>query len=198
MSHIIKNKYLLFGLIIFFFGLILVLSVYFIPIKHILYVKEYEKKEETLHVLDDYYLNSSSYFVSIYINRGKNIYTNLYTNTSIDFYILPISSWNYSITNKGYRDNFAKYINVSKIDSYFNVPDDGYYIFEIQNIYINKTLKVEYLIITSTWTELVEAPIESDYNYNLIITGSIIMVIGVTIILYELLPKQQTQGIISK
>jgi hypothetical protein len=84
------------------------------------------------------------------------------------------------------------------VDSYFNAPEGGYYVFEVMKVDTNYALRLNSFTITSTWSELAENLNEPDYNYSFVIWGGILATIGSSIAIYEILPKQTPQGILRK
>jgi hypothetical protein len=173
--------------------------VYAVPLTTQKTIRTIEKQESVLHNLENIQLQSSDYFVSTYIERGRNVYARLSSNTSISFFIMQLEEWNYSISeNKEFNKVLGKYENTTRVDSYFNAPEDGYYIFHIFNIDNNQVIKLHYFTITSIWSEWVEKLGDIDYDYNILYRGVFTLVIGLTIYLYSILPKKTSEGILMK
>jgi hypothetical protein len=193
----LSNKILLSGLLLALSGIFLIAAVYFVPITRQTSIRTYQKRELILHNLEDYNVESSNYFVSIYILRGRNIYADLVANASVDLFVVPLEEWNSSISEgREYDRLLAKYLNVSEVDSYFNAPEDGYYIFEIKKIDIAEGLRLNSFRIKEVWTELVDEPSEVDYNFDIIVWGAILTVVGSSIALYVMLPRRTPQGVL--
>jgi hypothetical protein len=192
-----KNRIFFAGFFITLVGVSLIGAVFLVPIKHHRTIRTYESRELILHNLENYDLNSSNYFVSVSIKRGRNIYTSLVANHSFNFFILPIKEWISAIMEEREYDNlFAKYLNVSKVNTYFNAPQEGYYIFEIKKTNISEGLKLNYFRIKAIYDELVENTIEADYDFNIIIWGGILIILGFSISLYMILPRAIPEGIL--
>ena len=185
------------GLLIAFIGISAILAVFAVPITHPIRVKSYERNERNLHEVEDLYFEHSNYFVSIYIKRGRNIYSDIYANSSFNFFILSLEEWTSAISDgREYSDLLAKYLNISEANAYFNAPENGYYIFEVQKINGEGKLMIHLFQVSEVWTELVENISGYDYDYNIIVWGGIIAAVGTSIALYATLPRQPPQGLL--
>jgi hypothetical protein len=185
------------GLILIATGVILILAVFMLPLRNHIIVREYEVRKVVLHDLEEYEVELPNYFVSVYIERGRNIYTKINANNDFNLVVIPLKEWEASATNNsGYEKVYAKYHNVSKVDSYFNAPENGYYIFEISKASEEVEFDIQEFQITSSWSKLVERIGEEDYNYNVFYMGVFLGIIGLSITLYSLLPKLQPPGIL--
>jgi hypothetical protein len=185
------------GLILIATGVTIILAVFMLPLKNQIIVREYEVKKIVLHDLDEYDVELLNYFVSVYIERGRNIYTKINANNDFNLIIIPLEEWKASATNNiGYEKVYAKYHNISKVDSYFNAPKNGYYVFEVSKASEEVELVIQEFQITSSWSELVERIGEEDYDYNVFYIGVFLGIIGLSITLYSLLPKLQPPGIL--
>lgn len=194
-----NRRVFLTGLLLAFVGLSMILAVFIAPIKNQTLIRTYEKKEEILHDIENHDVEAQNYFVSVYIERGRNVYTRIKSNTSIDMCVVPLEEWNSSISEgREYDKVYARYLNVSNVDSYFNAPEGGYYVFEVIKVDTNYALRLNSFMITATWSELAENLSEPDYNYSFVIWGGILATIGSSIALYQILPKQTPQGILLK
>ena len=188
---------LMMGLILIATGVTIILAVFMLPLKNQIIVREYEVRKVVLHDLEEYEVELPNYFVSVYIERGRNIYTKINANNDFNLIIIPLEEWKDSATNNNdYEKVYAKYHNVPKVDSYFNAPENGYYVFEISKASEEVELVIQEFQITSSWSELVERIGEEDYNYNVFYLGVFLGIIGLSITLYSLLPKLQPPGIL--
>ena len=188
---------LMMGLILMATGVIVILAVFMLPLRTQIFVREYEVRKVVLHDLEEYEVELPSYFVSVYIEMGRNIYTKINANNGFNFVVIPLEEWEASATNNNdYEKVYAKYHNVSKVASYFNAPENGYYVFEVFKASEEVELVIKEFQITSSWSELVERIGEEDYNYNVFYLGVFLGIIGLSITLYSLLPKLQPPGIL--
>ena len=188
---------LMMGLILIATGVTIILAVFMLPLRNQIIVREYDVRKEVLHDLDEYDVELPIYFVSVYIERGRNIYTKINANNGFNFVVIPLEEWEASATNNtDYEKVYAKYQNVFKVDSYFNAPENGYYIFEVSKASEEVEFVIQEFQITSSWSELVERIGEEDYNYNVFYMGVFLGIIGLSITLYSLLPKLQPPGIL--
>lgn len=188
---------LMMGLILMATGVIVILAVFMLPLRTQIFVREYEVRKVVLHELEEYEVELPNYFVSVYIEMGRNIYIKINANNGFNFVVIPLEEWEASATNNNdYEKVYAKYHNVSKVDSYFNAPENGYYVFEISKASEEVELVIQEFQITSSWSELVERIGEEDYNYNVFYLGVFLGIIGLSITLYSLLPKLQPPGIL--
>ena len=188
---------LMMGLILIVTGVTIILAVFMLPLKNQIIVREYEVRKVVLHDLEEYEVELPNYFVSVYIERGRNIYTKINANNDFNLIIIPLEEWKDSATNNNdYEKVYAKYHNVSKVDSYFNAPENGYYVFEVFKASEEVELVIQEFQVTSSWSELVERIGEEDYNYNVFYLGVFLGIIGLSITLYSLLPKLQPPGIL--
>ena len=188
---------LMMGIILMATGVIVILAVFMMPLRTQISVREYEVRKVVLHELEEYEVELPNYFVSVYIEMGRNIYTKINANNGFNFVVIPLEEWEASATNNNdYEKVYAKYHNVSKVDSYFNAPENGYYVFEVSKASEEVELVIQEFQITSSWSELVERIGEDDYNYNVFYLGVFLGIIGLSITLYSLLPKLQPPGIL--
>lgn len=188
---------LMMGLILIATGVIVILAVFMLPLTTQIFVREYEVRKIVLHDIEEYEVKLPNYFVSVYIEMGRNIYTKINANNGFNFVVIPLEEWEASATNNNdYEKVYAKYHNVSKVDSYFNAPENGYYVFEVFKASEEVELVIQEFQITSSWSELVERIGEEDYNYNVFYLGVFLGIIGLSITFYSLLPKLQPPGIL--
>jgi hypothetical protein len=188
---------LMMGLILTATGVILILAVFMLPLTNKIIVREYEVRKEVLHEVEDYEVELRNYFVSVYIERARNIYTTIKANNDFNLIVIPLEEWEISATNNsGYEKVYAKFDNVSKVDSYFNAPENGYYVFELFKVNEDVEFVIRKFQILSSWSELVDKIGEEDYNYNVFYLGVFLGIIGLSITLYSLLPKLQPPGIL--
>lgn len=188
---------LMMGLILTATGVILILAVFMLPLTNKIIVREYEVRKEVLHEVEDYEVELRNYFVSVYIERARNIYTTIKANNDFNLIVIPLEEWEISATNNsGYEKVYAKFYNVSKVDSYFNAPENGYYVFELFKVNEDVEFVIRKFQILSSWSELVDKIGEEDYNYNVFYLGVFLGIIGLSITLYSLLPKLQPPGIL--
>lgn len=188
---------LMMGLILIATGVIVILAVFMLPLKTQIIVREYEVRKVVLHDLEEYEVELPNYFVSVYIEMGRNIYTKINANNGFNLIVIPLEEWAASATNNNdYEKVYAKYHNVSNVDSYFNAPENGYYVFEVFKANEEVELVIQEFQITSSWSELVERIGEDDYNYNVFYLGVFLGIIGLSITIYSLLPKLQPPGIL--
>ena len=68
---------LMMGLILIATGVTIILAVFMLPLKNQIIVREYEVRKVVLHDLEEYEVELPNYFVSVYIERGRNIYTKI-------------------------------------------------------------------------------------------------------------------------
>jgi hypothetical protein len=87
----LNRRVFLIGLLLAFVGLTMILAVFIAPIKNQTLIRTYEKKEEILHDIENHDFEAQNYFVSVYIERGRNVYTRIKANTSIDMYVVPLA-----------------------------------------------------------------------------------------------------------
>lgn len=194
---IVADRIFYSGLLVAILGISTILAVFAVPISHPIRMKSYERKEMNLHDVEDLYFEHSNYFVSIYIQRGRNIYSYIYANSSFNFFILSLEEWTNAVSEgREYSDLFAKYLNVSEANAYFNAPENGYYIFEIQKISGEGKLMIHLFQVKEVWTELVDKISGYDYDYTIIVWGGIIAAVGTSIALYAILPRQPPQGLL--
>ncbi len=188
---------LMMGLILMATGVIVILAVFMLPLRTQMFVREYEVRKVVLHDLEEYEVELPNYFVSVYIEMGRNIYTKINANNGFNLIVIPLEEWGASATNNNdYEKVYAKYHNVSKVDSYFNSPENWYYVFEVFKASEEVELVIQEFQVTSSWSELVERIGEEDYNYNVFYLGVFLGIIGLSITLYSLLPKLQPPGIL--
>ena len=188
---------LMMGLILMATGVIVILAVFMLPLRTQIFVREYEVRKVVLHDLEEYEVELPNYFVSVYIEMGRNIYTKINANKGFNFVVIPLEEWEASATNNNdYEKVYAKYHNVSNVDSYFNAPENGYYVFEVFKANEEVELVIQEFQITSSWSVLVERIGEDDYNYNVFYLGVFLGIIGLSITIYSLLPKLQPPGIL--
>jgi len=194
---IMAGRVLSAGLLTALLGISLLSAVFFVPITHPIKIKVYERRERLLHDVEDFSFDSPTYFVSIYITRGRNIYADISANSSFNLFILRLDEWTAAISEgREYSNVFARFLNVSDVNAYFNAPEDGYYIFEIHKMSDDGRLKLNLFQVSAKWTELVEKTSGSDYDYNIIVWGGILAALGTSIALYAILPRQPPQGIL--
>lgn len=185
------------GLLTALIGVSLILAVFLVPITHPIKIKVYERREKLLHDVEDFSFDTQTYFVSIYITRGRNVYADISANSSFNLFILSLYEWSSAISEgREYSEVYAKHWNVSEVNAYFNAPEDGYYIFEIHKMSDNGRLTFNQFQVNAYWTELVEKTTGSDYDYNILVWGGILAIIGASISLYAILPRQPSPGML--
>ncbi len=184
------------GLTMTILGIILVIAVFRIPLTKQIVVREYEPKNEVLYELEEYEVSSANYFVSIYIEGGRNVYAETKADRSFDFYIIPIDEWGTSTNQSEYETVYVKHLNRTDVSSYFNAPENGYYVFEIYKVNRQEPLLIKELQVTANWSELVDKAKGEDYDYNIFYLGIFLGIIGLSITLYSIIPKMRPPGIL--
>ncbi len=184
------------GLTMTILGIILVIAVFRIPLTKQIVVREYASRNEVLYELEEYEVTSANYFVSIYIEGGRNVYTETKADRSFDFYIIPIDEWGTSANQSEYETVYVKHLNRTDVSSYFNAPYNGYYVFELYKVNPQEPLLIKELQVTANWSELVDIEKGEDYDYNIFYIGTFLGIIGLSVTLYAIIPKLRPPGIL--
>ena len=184
------------GLCMTALGIILVIAVFTVPLTKQIVVREYEVKKEVLYELEEYEVEAPNYFVSIYIEGGRNVYAKTKADRSFNLYIIPIEEWGTSTNESKYETVYVKHLNRTDVDSYFNAPEKGYYVFEIYKVNPQETLLIEEFQVTVNWSELVDKVKGEDYDYNYFYLGAFLGIIGLSVTLYSIIPKRRPPGIL--
>lgn len=184
------------GLTMVALGVILVIAVFKIPLTKQIVAREYEVKNDVLYELEEYEVTAPNYFVSIYIEGGRNVYSKTKADRSFNFYIIPIDEWGTSANESEYETVYVRHLNRTDADSYFNAPENGYYVFEIYKVNPLEPLLIEELKVTASWSELVDKVKGEDYDYSIFYLGMFLGIIGLSITLYSIIPKKKPPGIL--